>query len=210
MKKLISLLLSLLLLAGALPAAIAEESVATTLVISFSRVGITEFENDVDARSSASLYLGDDGQLVGNSQIVAGYAAELLLADQFQLITEQAYPSSYDATIDVAMDEQTANARPALKELPDLSGYDTIILVYPNWWGTIPMALYTFVESVDLTGRTVAPICTHGGSAMGRSERDLQAACPGASWLDGLAIHGSDVADSRETVREWLTGLHLL
>ena len=91
-----------------------------------------------------------------------------------------------------------------------IDGYDTIILAYPNYWGTMPMAVFTFLENYDFSGKTILPLCTNEGSGMGGSERDLRRACPGANVKSGLSITGSSAADSKESVRRWLSANGLL
>lgn len=84
--------------------------------------------------------------------------------------------------------EQKENTRPKLKEVRvNMEEYDTIILGYPNWYNTCPMAVLTFLEIFDMSGKTIAPFCTHGGSRMGNSERDIQKSCPGSKVLKGYA-----------------------
>ncbi|HPR77744.1 MAG TPA: flavodoxin, partial [Candidatus Limiplasma sp.] len=181
---------------------------ATTLIVCFSRVGITDFTDDVDAISSASLSLGTNGKLIGNAQILAGYVKNDISGDLFQVITEQKYPSAYRETTDQALKEQDMDARPALISLPEnLDQYDTVFLVYPNWWSTLPMPMFTFLESVDLSGKTIAPLCTHEGSGLGDSLRALKNLCPDSTILEGLAIRGGSVVDAEEEVHQWLQKL---
>ena len=96
-------------------------------------------------------------------------------------------------------------ARPAVRDLPaDIDGYDIVFLGYPNWWGTAPMPVFTFLEAYDFSGKTIVPFCTHGGGGLGRSERDIAAATPGATVLEGLAIRGDHVRDAEQAVRRWV------
>ena len=90
-------------------------------------------------------------------------------------------------------------------DLPnDLDGYDEIYLGYPNYWGTMPMAVYTFLENYDLTGKTIHPFCTHEGSGLSNTIRDIQKAAPGASVAKGLAICGSSVDSARAAIQKWV------
>ena len=82
--------------------------------------------------------------------------------------------------------------------------YDTVVLAYPNYWGTMPMAVFTFLEHFDFSGKTILPLCTNEGSGMGSSERDIKKACPGAEVKKGLAITGSAAAGSKSSVERWL------
>ena len=95
--------------------------------------------------------------------------------------------------------------------MPDsIDGYDTIVLAYPNYWGTMPMAVFTFLEHYDFSGKTILPLCTNEGSGMGGSERDIKRTCPGAVVKSGLAITGSTAANSREAIKRWLSANGLL
>lgn len=90
-----------------------------------------------------------------------------------------------------------------------MDDYHTIILSYPNWWGTLPMALFTFLESYDFTGKTIAPVCSHEGSGLGRSIGDIETLCPGATLLEGLAVRGSSANGAQETITNWLAQIGL-
>ena len=88
--------------------------------------------------------------------------------------------------------------------------YHTIVLAYPNYWGTMPMAVFTFLEAFDFTGKTILPLCTNEGSGMGDSERDIRKTCPGADVKAGLPITGSQAANSKASVQKWLSANGLL
>ena len=91
-----------------------------------------------------------------------------------------------------------------------IDGYDTVILAYPNYWGTMPMAVFTFLEAFDFTGKTILPLCTNEGSGMGVSERDIKKACPGATVKKGLPITGGSAASAGLSVERWLKANRLL
>lgn len=195
----------------------AEESVSTSdnennedsniLIAYFSRVGNTDFEDDVDAVTSASLN-DDNGNLAGNAEILAGYAKEITGGDVFLIETVKKYPSDYNETTDVAADEQKDEVRPELaSSVENFENYDTVVLIYPNWWGTIPMPVATFLESCDFTGKTVLPVCTHEGSAMGSSESKITEILPDADIKSGLAIRGGSVKNARSEVEEYLKSI---
>lgn len=179
------------------------------LVAYFSRVGVTPFDDDVDATSSASINIRD-GELVGNMQYLAEFIAEETGGDLFQIITEKEYPTDYRDTTDLAKEEQNNDERPALtSHVENMDQYDVIFLGYPNWWGTLPQAVMTFLEEYDFSGKTIIPFCSHGGSRLGSGPRDIEALCPDANLLDGLAVSGSAVSDAQGDVQEWLDGLDL-
>ena len=108
-------------------------------------------------------------------------------------------------------EEQEADARPALAtQIENLGQYDTIFLGYPNWWGDMPQALYTFLESYDLSGKTIIPFCPHGGSGFSRTQSTIAELQPNATVReDGLTLSRNDVADSAEQVTAWAQGLGL-
>ena len=106
---------------------------------------------------------------------------------------------------EVAMQELQSKERPALTgQVENMEQYDTIILGYPNWWGTMPMCVFTFLEAYDLTGKKILPFCTHEGSGLVHSVDDIRKVCPGTEVKDGLAIRGSAAASSDRLIKEWL------
>lgn len=185
-----------------------KENPSRVLIAYFSRVGITDFAEDVDVVSSASLNVGEDGKLTGNCAVAANMVREATGGDMFQIVTTAKYPSEYDDTTDQAAREQDANARPELAALvKNMDDYDTIFLVYPNWWGTLPMPLFTFLSQYDFSGKTILPLCTHEGSGLGGSVDDIESLCPNATLLEGLAIRGGDVNGAQNAVKDWIDGL---
>ena len=142
---------------------------------------------------------------VGNTKVAAGIIRELTDADIFPIEPVQPYAKDYNTCIAEAQADQRRDARPELKSYPDsLDGYDTIYLGYPNYWGTMPMAVFTFLEHFDFSGKTILPFCTHEGSGMGRSEQDIKRLCPDATVRKGLAIHGGSVNTARAAIQKWL------
>ena len=141
---------------------------------------------------------------VGNTQKAAEILREITGADIFKIEPITPYSDSYNECIEQAKQDNQNNARPALKALPDsLDGYDTIYLGYPNYWGTMPMCVFTFLEQFDFGGKTIKPFCTHEGSGMGTSERDIKKLCRGAKVEKGLAIHGSRMNGAKAQLEKW-------
>ena len=148
---------------------------------------------------------------VGNTEIVCNIIDELIPADVFKIEMEQPYSPVYMTCIDEAKKDLRAKARPALVSMPDsIDEYDTVVLAYPNYWGTMPMAVFTFLEAFDFSGKTILPLCTNEGSGMGGSERDIKCACPGADVKIGLPITGSNAANCKGSVQRWLSANGLL
>lgn len=141
----------------------------------------------------------------GNTRKVAQLIHRQVGGDLVELKTLQPYPEDYDACVDQAKKEQEQQARPELAtQIADMDRYRTIFVGYPNWWGTMPMALFTFFETYDFSGKTIAPFCTHGGSRMGRSEDDIRRLCPKARVLRGLPVRGRSAASAGKDVEAWL------
>lgn len=142
---------------------------------------------------------------VGNTE----KAAEMLagLTGGALLKIEQAHPYSedYRTCVAEAKADLQANARPEVSDLPDdLDAYDEIYLGYPNYWGTMPMAVYTFLEHYDFTGKRIHPFCTHEGSGLAGTVKDIQKAALGAVVTDGLAIHGSHADEAEGAIAKWV------
>ena len=142
---------------------------------------------------------------VGNTQVIANKILDYIGGDLFKIDTVKPYPMDYNETTDVAKDELRKNARPELTDkVKYMDDYDVIYLGYPNWWGTFPMAVFTFLESYDFSGKTIIPFCTHEGSGLGNSERDIKKLCPKANILPGVSIRGSSVMSADTMIQSWL------
>lgn len=142
---------------------------------------------------------------VGNTEIAAGYIKELTGADMFKIEQKEPYSAGYNECIAQAQEDQKKDARPELVNMPDsIEKYSEIYLCYPNYWGTVPMAVFTFLDNFSFEGKTVKPLCTHEGSGMGRSEGDIKAHCKGAKVEKGLAIQGSSVGTSKSQIEKWI------
>ncbi len=143
---------------------------------------------------------------VGNTEIVCGIMQELTGADSFKIEMKEPYSPVYMTCIEEAKRDLRADARPELVSCPaSLDAYDTVILAYPNYWGTVPMAVATFLGKYDFSGKTILPLCTNEGSGMGSSERDIRKYAPGAEVRKGLSVTGSRAAESRGSVQKWLS-----
>jgi flavodoxin len=146
----------------------------------------------------------------GNTQVVANHIQATLGGDLFRIAAVDPYPRDYDAVVDVAGKEQKRGARPKLAgKVAGVGSYDVVFLGYPNWWSTMPMAVFSFLEAHNLSGKKIAPFCTHEGSGLGRSVRDLKGACPQSVVLEGLAIRGGIVRTAQKDVLSWLERIGL-
>ena len=141
----------------------------------------------------------------GNTKKAAEKIAELTGADLFEIVQEVPYAADYDTCIAEAKRDLKAKARPKVKNLPEsLDAYDEIYLGYPNYWGTMPMAVYTFLEAYDFSGKTIHPFCTHEGSGLSGTVADIEKAAAGAVVTQGLAIHGSEVDHAGTMIENWV------
>mgnify|MGYP001851735333 FL=1 len=141
---------------------------------------------------------------IGNTKIAAQMLQKVTGADLFEIQMAQPYPDGYMACIQEAKKDLEENVRLQLVSFPDsIDGYDTIYLCYPNYWGTMPMAVWTFLEHFDFSGKTIKPLCTNEGSGMGRSEADLKKLCPGAKVEKGLPIVGGEAAKAQSAIAHW-------
>lgn len=142
---------------------------------------------------------------IGNTQVAAGIIEKLIETDLFQIEPIQPYAKEYNECIEQAQADQKRNARPELKNYPEsIEAYDIIYLGFPNYWGTMPMPVFTFLEHFDFSGKIIRPFCTHEGSGMGNSVKDIQKLCPGAIVTEGLAIRGGSVERQAEEIEKWV------
>ena len=142
---------------------------------------------------------------VGNTEKAAQMLAGLTGGELFKIEQAQPYSEDYQVCIAQAKADLQKKARPEVLELPDdLDAYDEIYLGYPNYWGTMPMAVYTFLEHYDLTGKTIHPFCTHEGSGLSGTVGDIRKAAPGATVTAGLAIRGSSVDSGKPALAKWI------
>lgn len=140
----------------------------------------------------------------GYTEYAAEYIQDAVGGDLFEIDTVKPYAADYKACCNEAVAELNANARPAIKGyVDDISKYDAIFVCYPNWCGTMPMCVFTFLEHYDMTGKKIIPLCTSGGSGLGRSEQDIKACCIGADVVPGLAVLGHQTADSQTEISAW-------
>lgn len=144
----------------------------------------------------------------GNTEAVANFIHDEVGGDIVKLETKETYPDDYNDLLDVAQEEQSENARPELSTTIDnLDDYDTIFLGYPIWWGDMPMAIYSFLDNYDLSGKTIAPFVTSGGSGLSGTPSNIKNEEPNANVVEGLSIYDSDARSSRNEVVDWLNGL---
>lgn len=146
----------------------------------------------------------------GNTESVANEIRAQSGADIFRITPIEAYTDDYNTLLDIAQNEQRDNARPEISgSIENFSDYDVIYLGFPNWWSDMPMIVYTFFDEYDLSGKTLAPFCTSGGSGFSDTLNTMASLEPNASMTEGLHIRDSGASDPCEEVSEWLEKIGL-
>lgn len=144
----------------------------------------------------------------GHTKKIAEYIHKAVGGDLVRIEQVEAMPEKYNDLTAYAKKQLEANARPQMTpKLPNPDEYDVIFLGYPNWWSSMPMAVYSFVEQNKLDGKTIAPFTTHGGGGLGHSVDDLKKIAPHAKVLKPLAVNGNFVDRAEKDVLDWLKGL---
>jgi flavodoxin len=168
-------------------------------------------ESDVSEKEKSTISREEKKMLIiyyswgGNTRTMATQIQSLTGADMFELKTVNPYPAEYRPTTEQAKREKESGYRPPLAtKIENLEDYDTIFIGSPNWWGTLPMPFFTFLEEHNLAGKTLIPFMTHEGSGFGNSLSDLMKLCPNATILEGLAERGGRVRNAQPGVAQWL------
>lgn len=182
----------------------AEENSSNILIVYFSRWGNTEYPDDVDATTSASIVIDENGRY-GTTEYVANLIQQTVGGDIHLIETVTPYTEDFDELRDVNHSEMAEGYLPALVESNlDISGYDTVFIGYPVWATAVPQAVLSFLNEYDLSGKTVVPFCTHDGYGAGSSYNTIREASHAAESLEGLAIEAKDVPAAENTVAAWL------
>ena len=192
------------------PAAYATRAEAAVILYNYLNTDPTAAPTEPVATPATEPASGSDTNILvayfsktGNTQTVAEYISARTGGDLFRIETVDPYPDDYQETVDRAAQELEDNARPALSgSVDNMEQYDTIFIGYPIWWHTAPMAVATFLESYDLTGKTIVPFCTSGGSSISESMELINGLCAGATVLEGLTANGDE-----SEIDSWLAGI---
>lgn len=176
------------------------------LIAYFSRWGNTEYPDNVDASTSASIVVA--GERFGTTEYVARMIQETVGGDIHLIETATPYTADFDELRDVNHNEMSNNILPKLKESNlDISKYDTVFIGYPVWATDVPQTVISFLNQYDLSGKTVIPFCTHDGYGAGSSYSTIRDASKTEKTLDGLAIEAKDVPGAKDTVTSWLDSI---
>jgi flavodoxin len=147
----------------------------------------------------------------GNTREIATRIHKSVGGDLFEIVSVDRYPRDYDETVKQARKELDASHMPELvSSVENIGSYDVVFVGYPNWWGTIPRPVASFLSRCDSSGRTIAPFCTHEGSRLGRSVEDIAMLCRQSTVLEGLAVRGGDVRNAQDRVSDWLRRIGMI
>ncbi len=181
-----------------------------------SRILVTYFSMP-ETTSSSNMTIEEDnsvvvinGQVLGNTQYMAQVIQEITGGDIFRIEPATPYPTDHSTLVSLASQEQSSNACPAIRgSVSNMDDYDVIFVGYPIWWSDLPMILYSFFNQYDLSGKTVIPFSTHGGSGFAGTPATIQGLEPNAQMLDGLTISRNSIQDARQQIVGWVNGLGL-
>ncbi len=141
----------------------------------------------------------------GNTEVIASYIQKYLSCPVCRIEMKEPYSDEYNTCTDEALKDQKRGKRPQYRDIDlDLSDYDVIFLGYPNYWSTMPMVMFTYLENNDTEGKTIYPFCTHEGSGMGKSVSDIKRLCPKADVKEGKPVLGSSVGSAENEIRQWI------
>lgn len=158
---------------------------------------------DVDASTSASVLSP------GNAAKIAGWIQQRTGDDLFSIVVTEPYSSNYDECLDRAAEEEAENTRPELTDhVENMEDYDIVFLGFPNWWYTVPMAIHSFLEEYDFSGKTVIPFVTHGTGGLASTIEDITADLPDSTTiLEPIGVYRPEVDEAQPAVNAWLDGL---
>lgn len=147
----------------------------------------------------------------GNTKTVANHIHDLIGGDIVEVETAIPYPDTYEEVTQIAPGELASDYRPELKtKVDNMDEYDTLIVGTPIWGGHLTPAMKSFLASYNLSGKAIAPFCTHGGSGTAQSVNDIHSVCPNSTILGSLAVYGSRAESSRTDVEKWLKQIEII
>ncbi|MDD4274845.1 MAG: flavodoxin [Desulfobacter postgatei] len=184
-----------------------KEENSPILVVYFSMPETTKTENMTREEDNSVVVI--DGKVLGNTQYVAKVIEEYTGGDIYRIEPENPYSVDHRTLVDLAADEQRKNVRPKLKTaVTNLEQYDTIFVGYPNWWGDMPMILYTFFDNHDLSGKRIIPFNTHGGSGFSDTINTITKLEPKARVeKTGYSVSRNSVHKAKPVIISWLKQL---
>lgn len=177
-----------------------------TLVVYFSQPETNSPDNMTKEEANSTVII--DGKVLGNTQYVAEVIQKQTNADIARIEPVTPYTTDHKALVDLAKQEKYEDARPAIKDIPNIEQYDTIFVGYPIWWADMPMVMYTFFDKYDLSGKTIIPFSTHGGSGLADTVDAIKKAEPNATVIeDAYSVSRDDVQEAEPEIVGWLKSL---
>lgn len=172
----------------------------SVLIAYFSWAQNAETDEDVDAVTSPSVVVP------GDVQRLADWVQEGTGGDVFTIQVTEPYPSDWDECLDRANEERAENARPELTaQVENMDDYDTVFIGYPNWWYGAPMAVLSFLEDYDFSGKQVYLFCSHGTGGLANSVEDISDSVSGGEISENVFdVYEEDAASSRDDIMDWL------
>lgn len=174
------------------------------LVAYFSLPETQDPNNMTDAEEDSTVVV--DGQVLGNTQYVAQLISENTGADIFRIEAQEDYPLDHDVLVDQALEEKNNNARPKIRDtVENMDEYDVVFLGYPNWWGDMPMIIYTFLEQYNFDGKTIIPFNTHGGSGLSNTVATITEKLPNSKVISSaFTLSRNNMEQAPAEVEAWL------
>lgn len=187
----------------------ATETTSNILIAYFTYAENADLSENADASASASIQPWND-KITGNTGVVADMISQKTGGELFSIRTVKTYPSDYDATIDEGQAEKSNDEHPELAtHIENFDNFDTVFVGFPNWWYGMPMAMYSFFEEYDFSGKTIVPFCTSGGSGFSDALDVIAEYEPDATILNGLSVSGSNAVNAENDVSDWINELEL-
>ena len=180
-----------------------------SLVVYFSMPETDRADNMTQEEDNSVVVI--DGEVLGNTQYMADVIKEQTNSDIFRIEPKTPYPMDHETLVDIAAKEQNEGARPVIKDfIENPDDYDIIYIGYPIWWSDMPMILYTFFDEYDLSGKTIVPFGTHGGSGFAGTIDTISILEPNARVIEnGLTVSRDDIENAENEIVAWVKGLDL-
>ena len=145
----------------------------------------------------------------GNTRKIAQLIQQKTGGTLFEIEPVQPYTTNYREAVAQAKEEIQSGFRPDLKTLPEITSYRVVFLGTPIWWHTMAPPLATFIDRLDLEGKTVVPFHTHGGGGVGEFEEDIEKMCQQSTVTEGLSVYERGGSETDGQIDSWLRSIKL-
>lgn len=174
------------------------------LVVYFSYFENSNLPTEIDTSASASIQVWNNKN-TGNTGVIANMINEKVKGDIYPILVTEKYPDDYNKVVSRGRDEQNKNIRPQLiNHIENFNDYDTFFIGFPNWWYDMPMAMYSFFEEYDFSGKTIIPFVTSGGSGFSNAIATIKTLEPNSNILEGISVSGTRVTGAEDNITRWL------